>query len=250
MKTYKDILNEELVNRQKMNKLFSLRSFARLLDISPAQLSQVMSGKRSLTLKMANKISDKLYMDPLSKELFLDSLNNVKLKRLRLSINHKDELLLKEDEFKIISDWPHFAILSLAHLKNNNFDSRWIAKRLGIDITRAVDVRDRLVRMNLITRKGSSFTRSKVKIKTSDDVASKSIQLSHLKNLDLAKSKLEETSVELREFSTITMAINSKHLNKAKEAMRRFESEIENLLEYGKQTEVYTFAMQLYPLTK
>lgn len=66
------LLNEEYQKRKQRNENFSLRSFAKWLDISPAQLSQMMSGKRTISLKSAKKLSQKLGLSPFEKKSFIN----------------------------------------------------------------------------------------------------------------------------------------------------------------------------------
>lgn len=67
-------LREELVRRQQRNPRYSLRAFARATGVSPATMSQVLSGKRSLTLRTARNIIQRLPWDESSRRRFLNSL--------------------------------------------------------------------------------------------------------------------------------------------------------------------------------
>ena len=70
-KDYKIWLQSELMRRCHDNPKYSLRAFAASLKLSPSFLSKVLSGKRSLTLKTANKILPSLDLSPQEKESFL-----------------------------------------------------------------------------------------------------------------------------------------------------------------------------------
>ena len=64
MNQIRDILKKELERRQKNNSAYSLRAFAKYLDVSPAALSQIMSGKRGVSVKRLNFLMDKLGLSP------------------------------------------------------------------------------------------------------------------------------------------------------------------------------------------
>ncbi|MGL1475149.1 helix-turn-helix domain-containing protein, partial [Vibrio parahaemolyticus] len=49
---------EELERRQKSDKHYSLRTFAKFLQISPSSLSHVLNKKRDLSKKMLVQILD------------------------------------------------------------------------------------------------------------------------------------------------------------------------------------------------
>lgn len=59
-----EILKNELLTIQKANPAYSLRAFAKRLKISPSSLSAILSGKRPLTKKNAERILRSLYASP------------------------------------------------------------------------------------------------------------------------------------------------------------------------------------------
>ncbi len=68
--------------------------------------------------------------------------------------------------------------------------------------------------------------------------------------LDMGKNKLEEVELELRDFSSMTIAGNPEKLAEAKTIIREFRQKLASLLRDGEKTEVYQIAIQLYPLIK
>jgi len=220
------------------------------LEISPAQLSQIISGKRPITLATAKKIVKSLKLSPIESEKFLDAVTPDFLSKQKERLSDDKRKILKEDEFRLICDWEHFAILSLSEIKNNSSNARWIAKRLNIPIDTAANARDRLLRLGLIEIKDSQFKQTSLPITTTNDIKSESIQRSHYQNLVLAQEKLESIEVSEREFTTVTMATNPKKLNEAKILIREFKRKLVDFLEDCEKTDVYTLAIQLFPLTK
>lgn len=249
MKTSTDILMDHFDKRRERNQQYSLRAFAKGLDISPTQLSQIFSGKRKLSVKMANKIADKLPLSPIEKEDFLETLNPNQQTLNSQEVKNDERLLLKEDEFRLICDWEHFAILSLSELKENSFDSRWIARRLGIKINRAAEARDRLLRMGLIERKGYGLIQIAPPIITTNDILSHSIQKSHQGHLELASERLKEVEIDKREYTSVTLATNPQKICQAKTIIRNFKRKLTRFLEDSEKSEVYTLSIQLFPNT-
>ena len=241
------LLLRELNYRKERNPNFSLRAFAKLLCISPAQLSQLISGKRRLTERQALKIAEKLSMSPNER---IEILRNI-----RPDFIPKDDSptevfqILEDDQFKLISEWYHYAILSLGDLKNCKADTRWITKRLGISELQAIDAFSRLKRMGIIKIIGGKFKQVSKPLFTSSDRASIYIRRYHQKNLSLASEKLEIIPVEKRDFSSMTFAVNTKKLSIAKKLIQDFEKRLCKELEAGDKSEVYTLSVQLFPLT-
>jgi uncharacterized protein (TIGR02147 family) len=237
MRQIDQILKKELEKRQKNNPAYSLRSFAKFLEISPAALSQLMSGKRGISVKRLSKVIEKLSLPPSE----LKSL--IKTKEDRVSS------VLKEDEFKLISEWYHFGILSLGELKKCKVDPRWIAKRLNIPVGTANEALQRLERMRIIQIKEGRFKQISPPLKTTSDVPSSTIRAYHKSILGLAQNKIETVDVKEREYSALTMAINTKNLPKAKKLTEEFKEEMLQLLEHGSLDEVYQLSIQLFPLS-
>ncbi len=247
METYRNFLVQELSVRKAKNPQFSLRSFARVLNMSPAQLSLLINGKRNLTSKQASKIIDKLN---LTKNEAVNLLSDTAPLLEKLKTNMTDLHSLSDEEFNLISDWTHFAILSLSRLKNNKSNAKWIAKKLGIDPIKAMEAFLRLQRLGLIEITSNSFKQSKRPLTTTTDVPSAAIRRYHKQNLDLAREKIETVPIGRREFSAITMAVNPTKINKVKKMINEFKQLVCQELEDDQVSEVYTLSIQLFPLTE
>lgn len=241
-------LKEVFEEKKRRNRHISLRSFSRTLGISPAQLSQLMSGKRKLSAKMADKVSFKLGLSPREKRELQTSLLGKSLESSE-ETGDKRKRQLSEDEFSFIADWWHYSILSLSEIKGSLSDPRWVSSRLGIGVAMARDGLDRLRRLGLLRTENGKMRPSGESLKTSDTVLSPAIQRHHVQNLRLAEAKIESVPLNLREFSSITMAIDPKKLKRAKRLMTNFKRELCELMESGNPSEVYTFSMQLFPNT-
>lgn len=250
MKNCIERIHRELRKKQQRNPSYSLRAYAQLLGVSPAHLSQILNEKRPLTLKTAKKMAKALKLSPFETEYFLSDLYETGEEPLDESLLKKGRLILQEDEFKLISDWEHFAILSLSEIEGNRFDGRWIAKRLNISLLRATEARDRLIRLGIIEKQGRSFKQIAPPISTTDDILNLSIQKNHLQHLELAGEKLENTPLELREYTSVTLATNPLKIAEAKKMIRNFKRKLTRFLEDTEKTEVYTLAIQLFPLSK
>ncbi|CAN5576253.1 hypothetical protein BH10BDE1_BH10BDE1_33000 [soil metagenome] len=246
MELHQTILATHLTDRKRRNSQFSLRSFAKLLEISPGQLSSLISGKKNLTTKQAVKIIEKLN---LSEEDSMDLIRGLHPKLKELKVEAIEENVLTEDQFKMISNWHHFAVLSLGSVRNNQATATWISSRIGIDVVSAQTVLDRLARLEMIEIKNGKFRQASKPLNTQNEIPSRVIRDYHQQNLRLASEKLENVAVELREFSSITMAVDARKLAKAKKMIADFKQRLCKELETRDATEVYTLSMQLFPLT-
>ena len=250
------LLNGKYEDLRSKNAAFSLRAFARRLDVSPSTLTRVLNGERRVSRPLAEQICDKLVLDPQERADVLDVFPSNKhyRKEGQKQIEAENDpayLQLTADQFRIIGEWYHFGILSLIKTKGFKNEPEWIAERLGISVRDASAAVERLERLGMIRLdQHGKWTRTRPRVRTSDDVLNLSLQKAHRQNLELAQEALTSIPVELRDFSAITMPTTPELLPKAKELIRKFQDDLSELLESKPGTEVYKFCTQLFPLTK
>jgi uncharacterized protein (TIGR02147 family) len=243
MESIREYLTQELNSRQLRNPEFSMRAFARWLGVSPAQLSQMLAGKRTVTVKTAKKICDRLDLAPYQRRKFfsltIQDENEAQTKKLKL----------EEDQFRLISDWHHFAILSLANLPKASSDPRWIARRLNISRENANLALQRLERLGIIQTK--PFLKQ---ISDPLDVVSETPSLAirhyHKQCLNLALEKIDTVSNGLRQYQSLSLLFNPKQMNQFKKLIDDFLENANDLSQSHKGSEVYNLNVQLYPLTQ
>lgn len=244
---YRAVLSSHLSDRQRRNSRYSLRAFAKQLEISPGQLSGLMSGKKKLTTKQAVKIIEKLELTEQESSDLLRGLHPGLQTKESSSNDHQQ---LSEDEFKLISEWYHFAILSLGKIPGNHATARWVSEQLAIDFSVAQAAMLRLQRMGFISIEGGHFRQTSKPLTTTTEVPSRAIRDYHLQNLKIAAEKLETVEVGLRQFASVTMAVNPRSLARAKRMISDFNVRMCDELETKDASQVYTLAVQLFPLTR
>lgn len=242
-----NLLVRELAERKQKNPLFSLRAFARQLKISPALLSLLINGKKKVTAKVAGHLIDRLN---LSSSEALELLDDAFPLKEKLKSPKSELQVLSEEQFNLISDWVHFAILELAELKTNSSNARWIASELGVDLARVLTAVQRLQRLGLLKIANGRMQKTSRPLTTTTDVPSSAIRRFHKQNLELAKEKIDSIPVELREFTSITTPVSLKKLKRVKSLINEFKHRMNEELDGADASEVYTLSIQLFPLTK
>ena len=130
-------LTLEFANSRRRNPQYSLRAFARKLDVQASALSEIMNNKRKITMKMGKRILEGLCVNPAERE---NILKHKKSKHSDLSLEY----------FKIISDWYYFAILSLAEIPDFKCNPEWISKRLNISNRTAKLAIEKLIKLEML----------------------------------------------------------------------------------------------------
>lgn len=250
---YRQLIRTELIARVKRNPTYSGRAFARDLKISNAFLSQVISGRRSLSEEKGIQIARTLAWDHGKTDLFvklirLDQCKDPTMRSfLYQEIKEEEPFLdLEIEKFELVSNWIHFAILELTQVRGFKSNSKWISQRLGITKAEADDAVDRLLIMGLLAKQGEKIVL--VKSSAVRDVPSTAVRQFHKAHLEKAIVALEEQAYDRRNFSGITMAINPKQIPLAAEMIKKFRRKLMKVLEEGDKTLVYHLSLQLYQL--
>lgn len=245
-------LRDFLTEAQRRNSGYSLRGMATKLQISASSLSEILKGKRKVSQDLAQKILSNLGTDPIQQSKILSLFNESSNGAIAQGTLDEGTLELTADQFHVIGDWFHFAILSLAETKGFVGDPLWVAKRLGIKLTEAESALARLQRLGLIqwSRSKKTVKLLKNQLKTTDEVRDQAIRRSHQQDIEIVNKALAETPLEKRDFTSMTLAINVKKMAEAKKVIRDFQEKMSAFLETGTKTEVYKLCVQLIPLSK
>lgn len=240
------------------NSSFSLRAYAKKLNLAPSALSEILNGKRKISKKLATRILERLNLSPEESipllGLFDEKTKNLDfhgapLKPVLNEPSKIDFLQLSSDQFNLIGEWQHFALLSLIETKGFKSDVTWIAQRLCISTQLVQVTLDRLIRLGFVFKKNKKFVTNKKALISSDNIPNQAVRKSHYADLQLAEKALDNCPVDQRDFTAITVAANSKQLARAKQMIRTFQDELTLCLEEGSPDEVFKFTFYLYPLS-
>ena len=237
-------IQREFIERCRKNPAYSLRAFAKYLDINQSFLSKLLKGQRAVTKDLAAAVGPKLGLKPAQvKALFSTG-----------TASMPGFLSLSDDEFEFLSEWHHFAIIELSKTEGFEANEQKIASRIGIHVEEVRDAIERLQRLNFIQVKEGKFkvltpntTWTNTK-KTSD--ARKKFQKSLLeKSLDA----IDHIPFEQRENGSVTVAISTKRLPEFKEKLKEMRKELAIFFQADDEKnldEVYQLTVSFFPITK
>ena len=242
-------LENLLAEKIKTNPQFSLRAFARLVGVSPAVLSRILSGKRNLTFNLAVRIADGLVLGPIDRNQLYSLFTHTKSNENIKEDSHEKELSI--DCFNAMKDWYHYGITQLLYMESFNEDPKWIAKMLSITELEAKLAIDRLIRLEMIDRdENGKIYRTNFHLAASTDVASAGIRHFQKQILEKSIKSLEEDDISVRDITSITIAINEDRLQEAKKEIKNFRKKMSEFLTEGEKTRVYNLGVHLIPLSK
>lgn len=243
--TFQRLLQEELVHRCRKNPGYSLRAFARSLNVEPSALSQMINGKRPITKSM---------------KLRLGSALGFKVHELeKIPASETDSVgpfqTLELDTFAVISDWYHYAILELTYVEGFKSDPSWISKRLGITKLECSIAIERLLRLKLLEEVEGGVLRD-----TSQDgeltslhpsMSSDAARNYQIQLLELSKKSVENDSLNIRNQTSATFCFDTDDFEEAVESITKFRRKFAKDFQPKKKgSEVYQIQISFFPLTK
>jgi len=244
------LLNERFLQMRMRNPGFSLRAFARKLAIGSPALSEILNGKRSVSYKLARRIAEQLCLDPEEAEMLLGMFARRHLDPPGTETATLDYRQLTLDQFKIISEWYHYAIVSLAETEGFSDRPEWIARRLNIKVQEARTALERLERLEMLERDARGRLRSTgLNFNSPDMIANIPLRQAHAHNLELARESLENDDISIRDFVALTMPADPDKLPEARRLIRTFRDKMFKVFSNGKKREVYKVCVQLFPLS-
>ena len=265
MKSEQDVLRQRLIAQleksKSANASFSLRSFARLLDVPHSSLSQFLAGKRDFSTTTMRAIVEKMTQNPEERKDLLEAINHKQIEALQAksrksSTSKYESRTLTPEEFNSIDEWYVYAVRTVLSLSHATSDVSWIANELGIselDVEKSLRT---LFKLGLIeiSAKGK-IQRTKKHLKTPDTIKKKNdiipiLRKIHEQHLKHALHSLHSHDASQRDITWMNIPTNPARLGQARELIRKCQDDILALLEDGETSVLYRLTVQLCPIKK
>jgi uncharacterized protein (TIGR02147 family) len=261
---YQIRLREELMKRIDRNARYSVRSFASALGMGSSALSQILAGKRSVSTKLVNRVLDCLEMSAAEQRSFVASvieekkakgLQRVspllakKLKEVSESIPPQNMHGVGIDEFRVIADWYHYAIMELTFARDFDSDPKWIAKQLGLSLIETKLAIQRLLELELLEYQNAVLKKTNWTLDTVDKTKTSVFHRKRQKQiLEKSMHSLEHDPIEVRNHSGLTVCIDPKNIPQVKAKIQKMMNAIAQTLVEGTPEKVYELTVNLFPL--
>lgn len=245
--SFRQYLQEELSERSEKNPAYSIRSFAKSLDLEPSSLAQILAGKRPLTDKMCSRIGTKLGLSPLKVRALMNA------KALKADDNFSKFNKLSDDAFRVIADWHYYAILELIQVDGFKPDVKWIAHTLDLPFSKVLQAVDRLKRLNYleITDRGKWIDHLGDTNNLGNDFKTQAFTEHQRQILAKAVEALTKTDYEERVQSSMTLVSSRERIKLAKPLILNFIEELDAFLKAGRdKKDVVAISVSLFPLTE
>lgn len=150
------LLQAELDSRKMRNKSYSLRAFAKALDMNPTFLSSIIRRKKTLSEKRARVVAEKLGLDASETKALVRGLKTSRGEPIKMLVAK----VVEEQEIPAAAfDWRVPALASLLS-DGRILDGQAISEKFGIDLDRALALSEALVTLGLACKTEGGITRA------------------------------------------------------------------------------------------
>jgi uncharacterized protein (TIGR02147 family) len=250
-----DVFNE----RQTKNPRYSLRAFARDIDMSHSRLSEVFSGKGGLSLEKAQSISRKLRLTPIKAANFKDMvllctssherLKRAAAKRLRAKSRATNQKDIADDQFQIVANPKYAAVYSCMMLASYDGSSDSILELMDLNSIELYEILRRLERLNLVCRDGHRWIAKPFKLTVDNGIPSEWVRSYHKEMNALGRKSIDSVPMPSRYLDSIVLPVNMEHLGEIQQKIASFCQGLIDEYCNGKDA-VYGMALQFFPMTK
>ncbi len=260
---YRAYLKAAYLERRAESTKFSYRFIAAKVGFSsPGFFTNVLAGKKDISLKLVLKFAELFKLGRKEKEYFEILVLFNKATTVGEKKEYLDRLIALRGSFikkvaahqwEYFEKWYYSAVRELIALRPFRGDFRALASMVNPNITvsEARKSIDLLLSLELI-RKGpdGTFERTDAVISSGDEISKTLIDMFQIQAMDLAKNALDKVSRDTCNFSTLTLSISGSTYNSMIEELRGFRR---RLLEMAKNSEdvdrVYQMNFHVFPLT-
>jgi uncharacterized protein (TIGR02147 family) len=260
---YREYLKNYLVTAKIKNPKFSIGAWSKKLGLkSTAALAKILSGERGLGDSVLEKLI--IYFQ-FTKQETLTFRSLVSISKMKISEQDKAALCQKLysqsknrklesrrialDQFNLFATNLPFAIYELGKIPGLTVKKLMskLSDSKESDILESIKT---LTRLNFIDISSEQTIRSKkLHLETTDDVPNEAIKHYHKNGLTHAAKKIDDVAVELREFQSLLLLLNTKNLAKYKKMVRDLMDDIENCDSSDSVNRLYALQVQLYPVS-
>ncbi|MGE0174906.1 MAG: DUF4423 domain-containing protein [Oligoflexales bacterium] len=236
-------IEEAYENRKRKNRRYSLRAFARDLELDSATLSKILKSKRTLGFKASVEILNKLGLPSREQQSLLFPNQTVPTKQVEMTP-------LSEEETRQMASWRFHAVLSALELPSVSTASD-IAAQINCSKAAVAKTLQTLERLGFVKRKNSVFELSnQVNTSTTPGISPEAVRKC-LKEYNQMGSEFLNLGSPEADFSGVTFVMSKEKLSIAKDRIRSFRRELAAFLMEGdpeQYDDVFRLNIHFFPV--
>lgn len=258
---YLQILQREFDKKKEKNPRYSLRVFARHLDIDHSTLSQIFSKKRGISENLAKKMVGNMTLTHHEKQKFLTSVETcfARAKKKKAAAAEKmtkisryaDAVVLHHDPANSITHWTHVVVYELVANQRIN-SAALLAQKLNLPIEQINGIIRQLCDLKIFTLSSDGVISTTASaIHTLNDIPAEAIVKYHASVAEKAAQAVKSQPILEREFQNLVISFSKDQMPGAKQMIRDFISEFSaKYYTEQKDTEVFSLAINFFSLER
>lgn len=248
MESFRKYLKQEFIRRVDRNPHYSLRAYAKHLNVNHATLSSMLSGKRAITQASLSKFAKALNLSPKEVAQFNKSQNS------STQSQTKNYFLLQQEAFQAMSEWYFDAILELSRIPRFKLLPEIVADSIGITTTQAKSAIETLVELGLLKKTEPEYYELQHQDSTNllDENFTSVANKKHQKSiLEKSIESIDSIDREQRDHTSTTISMNSNDLSEVKKRIRNFRKQLDAYLQRKGSVpdEVFQLQVSFFPLS-
>ena len=248
-KTCPEILSEILEERILKNPSYSLRAFAKDLELSPASVSSILSKNRGLSHKMAARVAQKLPFSDIEKSRFVQlaiaQYSRSKIRREKALKSLESEVSLKKIkklnvQETLLKTWHNLALLELISGESyKKTDLKLLGQKLGLSTQIVNHLVDKMLEAEILIINQDDILEDNLgNLEIEDSPGSKILRDFHSQILEQASVALAtQTSEELHSQSMI-FSVNEELVPEINKEIKEFLKKINKIVTSSSGKEV------------
>lgn len=246
-----DFIQTEFNKRKIKNEKYSLRAFAKKINVEHSMLSKILSKKRPITFEVANRIFIALKVELSIRNSLLLTL--VDERQYIPGQQDNEFVFLSEKELGLTYRWYFYGILSALEIEQFTHTPEGLSEFLQIPITIVIRTLKILTKLGAIEIDSVS---KKIKLtgncySTSNNSKSDSLIKAHIDHINESIKYLRCGNIQ-GDYTGSTMSIPIDKLDEARRRIKEFRRSLAAWLSEDscRKTDVYRINIQLFPLGK
>ncbi len=252
-------IKDEFTRRSQANPHYSLRAFARDLDVSPSWLSDFMLEKKGLSPAAAKRLVSVLSFTNSEAKVFLLSASahharspkdREAARKQLASLKKNKAFTMKPNDFIKTGTWYHQAILELTEVEDFGHHELEIAERLRLPLPTIRRALQELQEAGLLMIEHGKMKSCFPETESTADFPSAAIRKFHEQVIQKSLKALHEQAVQDREYGSATFAFEASRINEAKQALREFQKKFSDEFYTNSKNKdsIYQFSLQFFRL--
>jgi uncharacterized protein (TIGR02147 family) len=257
---HRDYLKQALRHRVERRPLYSQRAFARDLGLSPSSLGDYLKGNMRLSPARVMQVSKKIGLTAeqtqhwidLLEEKFSKTVEKKNIAQLRVKSrlqaqNHS----LSVDQFKVISEWFHFAFLELIDMNRKKYsDTKTAAAALGLPVKTLKVAIKRLLDLGFLSVDDDGYFSVDPSTRLGDSIPSEAIRQYHSEILKKASKAIDTQDMSRRFNSSTIVALPKKDVERIMIDLKTLAVQYLNpyAANEGQRDSLYCLSLQFFDL--